>query len=101
MLDLERAPGHSVVGTRSSASGVSTMNDMPSRHLGELAVSAQGLGCMGMSHGYGASDDEQSIATLHHALDLGVTFVDTADFYGAGHNEELLGRALADRRDDV
>ena len=77
------------------------MNDMPSRHLGELAVSAQGLGCMGMSHGYGASDDEQSIATLHHALDLGVTFVDTADFYGAGHNEELLGRALADRRDDV
>ncbi|WP_344841289.1 aldo/keto reductase [Nonomuraea dietziae] len=45
-----------------------------------------------MSHGYGATDDAQSIATLQHALDLGVTFLDTADFYGAGHNEELIGR---------
>ncbi|KJY33290.1 aldo/keto reductase [Streptomyces sp. A1547] len=77
------------------------MNDVPTRHLGNLAVSAQGLGCMGMSHGYGASDDTQSIATLHHALDLGVTFLDTADFYGAGHNEELIGRAVAGRRDEV
>ncbi|WP_272491838.1 aldo/keto reductase [Streptomyces cupreus] len=56
---------------------------------------------MGMSHGYGASDDEQSIATLHHALDLGVTLLDTADFYGFGHNEELIGRAVAGRRDQV
>ncbi|MGO4417665.1 aldo/keto reductase, partial [Streptomyces sp. MCAF7] len=71
------------------------------RHLGELAVSAQGLGCMGMSHAYGAADDEQSIATLHRALDLGVTLLDTSDFYGVGHNEELIGRAIAGRRDEV
>ncbi|GAA2672621.1 aldo/keto reductase [Nonomuraea recticatena] len=77
------------------------MNNVPTRYLGELAVSAQGLGCMGMSHGYGATDDAQSIATLRHALDLGVTFLDTADFYGAGHNEELIGRAVAGRRDEV
>lgn len=77
------------------------MTETPTRHLGELAVSAQGLGCMGMSHAYGATDDEQSIATLHHALDLGVTLLDTADFYGAGHNEELIGRAIAGRRDEV
>ncbi|MGY0060785.1 aldo/keto reductase [Streptomyces sp. LZ34] len=77
------------------------MTIVPTRHLGELAVSAQGLGCMGMSHGYGAADDAQSIATLHHALDLGVTFWDTSDFYGGGHNEELIGRAIAGRRDEV
>ncbi|MEV6251928.1 aldo/keto reductase [Nocardia sp. NPDC051911] len=77
------------------------MNDISSRRLGGLTVSAQGLGCMGMSHGYGAADDEQSIATLHHALDVGVTLLDTADFYGAGHNEELIGRAVAGRRDEV
>lgn len=77
------------------------MTDVPTRFLGDLAVSAQGLGCMGMSHGYGATDDAQSIATLHRALDLGVTFLDTADFYGDGHNEELIGRAVAGRRDDV
>ncbi|MEU7067838.1 aldo/keto reductase [Streptomyces sp. NPDC046161] len=77
------------------------MTDVPTRHIGGLAVSAQGLGCMGMSHGYGASDDAQSVATLHHALDLGVTLLDTADFYGAGHNEELIGRAVAGRRDEV
>ncbi|MEU6932954.1 aldo/keto reductase [Streptomyces sp. NPDC046374] len=77
------------------------MTDLPTRHLGSLAVSAQGLGCMGMSHGYGATDDAQSIATLHRALDLGVTLLDTADFYGAGHNEELIGRAVAERRDQV
>ncbi|MEV4428613.1 aldo/keto reductase [Streptomyces sp. R-07] len=77
------------------------MTDLPTRHLGALAVSAQGLGCMGMSHGYGASDDAQSLATLRHALDLGVTLLDTADFYGAGHNEELIGRAVAGRRDEV
>ncbi|MFH8369620.1 aldo/keto reductase [Streptomyces sp. NPDC018031] len=77
------------------------MTDIPTRHLGELAVSAQGLGCMGMSHAYGAADDAESIATLHHALDLGVTFWDTSDFYGNGHNEELIGRAVAGRRDEV
>ncbi|MFG3343609.1 aldo/keto reductase [Streptomyces sp. NPDC048018] len=77
------------------------MNGLPTRHLGDLTVSAQGLGCMGMSHGYGASDDARSIATLRHALDLGVTLLDTADFYGAGHNEELIGRAVAGRRDEV
>ncbi|MGW5118212.1 aldo/keto reductase [Streptomyces noursei] len=77
------------------------MTEIPTRHLGGLVVSAQGLGCMGMSHGYGASDDDQSIATLRHALDLGVSLLDTADFYGAGHNEELIGRAIAGRRDEV
>ncbi|TJZ52781.1 aldo/keto reductase [Streptomyces piniterrae] len=77
------------------------MTDIPTRHLGELAVSAQGLGCMGMSHGYGAADDEQSIATIRRALDLGVSLLDTADFYGAGHNEELIGRAIAGHRDAV
>ncbi|MGV9293963.1 aldo/keto reductase [Amycolatopsis sp. NPDC003676] len=77
------------------------MTDVPTRNLGGLTVSAQGLGCMGMSHGYGATDDAQSIETLHHALDLGVTFLDTSDFYGSGHNEELIGRAIAGRRDEV
>ncbi|MFE6747100.1 aldo/keto reductase [Kitasatospora purpeofusca] len=77
------------------------MTDTPTRNPGSLAVSAQGLGCTGMNHGYGTSDDTQSIATLHRALDLGVTPLDTADFYGAGHNEELIGRAVAGRRDEV
>ncbi|QHC26066.1 aldo/keto reductase [Streptomyces sp. GS7] len=77
------------------------MSEISTRHLGELAVSAQGLGCMGMSHGYGSSDDDQSIATINHALDLGVSLLDTSDFYGAGHNEELIGRAIAGRRDEV
>ncbi|MEU9115930.1 aldo/keto reductase [Streptomyces sp. NPDC048483] len=77
------------------------MTDNSTRHLGELAVFAQGLGCMGMSHGYGDSDDAQSIATINRALDLGVTLLDTSDFYGAGHNEELIGRAIAGRRDEV
>ncbi|MFG2135239.1 aldo/keto reductase [Streptomyces sp. NPDC048650] len=77
------------------------MTNTPTRHLGELTVSAQGLGCMGMSHGYGDSDDAQSIATINRALDLGVSLLDTSDFYGAGHNEELIGRAVAGRRDEV
>ncbi|WP_367040105.1 aldo/keto reductase [Streptomyces sp. Je 1-332] len=77
------------------------MTSVPTRRLGALTVSAQGLGCMGMSHAYGASDDAQSIATLHRALDLGVTLLDTSDFYGAGHNEELIGRALAGRREQA
>ena len=69
--------------------------------LGELTVSAQGLGCMGMSEFYGHTDWDESIATIHRALDLGVTFLDTADIYGAGHNEVLVGRAIAGRRDEV
>jgi aryl-alcohol dehydrogenase-like predicted oxidoreductase len=77
------------------------MTNIPTRRLGELAVSAQGLGCMGMSHGYGASDDDQSVATIHRALELGVTLLDTSDFYGSGHNEELVGRAIADRREQA
>ncbi|MET9499649.1 aldo/keto reductase [Streptomyces sp. NPDC006552] len=71
------------------------MTDLPTRRLGALTVSAQGLGCMGMSDAYGPSDDQESIGTLHRALDLGVTLLDTSDFYGKGHNEELIGRALA------
>jgi aryl-alcohol dehydrogenase-like predicted oxidoreductase len=66
-----------------------------------LTVSAQGLGCMGMSFAYGPSDEAESIATIHRALDLGVSLLDTADVYGAGRNEELVGRAIAGRRDEV
>src|SRR5947209_2940659 len=69
--------------------------------LGQLTVSAQGLGCMRMSEWYGATDWDESTATIHRALDLGVTFIDTADIYGAGHNEVLVGRGIAGRRDEV
>ena len=73
---------------------------LPQRKLGSqgLAVSALGLGCLGMSQSYGAADEQESIATIHRALDLGVTFFDTAEAYGPFHNEELLGRALQGRR---
>src|SRR5215212_10253427 len=71
------------------------------RHDGGLVVSAQGLGCMGMSEFYGATDEEEGLATIRRALDLGVTFLDTADMYGPFTNEELVGRAIEGRRDEV
>jgi len=77
------------------------MTFMRTISLGELTVSAQGLGCMGMSEWYGPGDWDESIATIHRALDLGVTLLDTADAYGAGHNEVLVGRAIAGRRAEV
>jgi aryl-alcohol dehydrogenase-like predicted oxidoreductase len=74
---------------------------MKRRRLGTsgLTVSAVGLGCMGMSEFYGTGDDHESIATIHRALELGVDFLDTADMYGIGRNEELVGRAIQGRRD--
>ncbi|HEX8624088.1 MAG TPA: aldo/keto reductase [Allosphingosinicella sp.] len=76
---------------------------MPRRRLGRGGpeVSAIGLGCMGMSEFYGAGDEAESIATIHEAIERGVDFLDTADMYGVGRNEELVGRAIADRRDRV
>jgi aryl-alcohol dehydrogenase-like predicted oxidoreductase len=75
----------------------------PQRNLGKpgLHVSALGLGCMGMSEFYGAADEAESIATIHRALDVGMNFLDTADVYGRGQNEELVGRALRGRRDQA
>jgi aryl-alcohol dehydrogenase-like predicted oxidoreductase len=78
------------------------MGGMNTRTLGdELTVSEIGLGCMGMSEFYGERNDDESIATIHRALELGVTLLDTADVYGPHTNEELVGRAIADRRDDI
>src|SRR5215208_8132639 len=76
---------------------------MDKRKLGAqgLAVSAEGLGCMGMSEFYGQADEGEAIATIHRALELGVNFLDTADMYGPFTNEKLVGRAIAGRRDEV
>lgn len=78
-------------------------SSVPRRRLGQsgLQVSAIGLGCMGMSEFYGAADDTRSLSVLHHAVDRGVDFLDTADMYGVGHNERLLSQLLKTRRDEV
>src|SRR3954467_960517 len=75
---------------------------MQTRRLGQgLEVSALGLGCMGMSEFYGTADEGEAVATIHRALELGITFLDTADMYGPFTNERLVGRAIADRREQV
>lgn len=76
---------------------------LPSRSLGSsgINVSAIGLGCMSLSGIYGASNDDEGISLIHEALDHGITFLDTSDAYGQGHNEELLGKAISARRGDV
>ncbi|AMO62332.1 aldo/keto reductase [Mycolicibacterium phlei] len=76
--------------------------DVPTVQLGDnLTVSAMGFGAMALTPVYGEVDDDESLATLHRCLDLGVTFIDTANIYGNGDNERLIARLLADRRDEV
>ena len=78
-------------------------NEMPTRRLGKNGplVSAQGLGCMGMSEFYGLGDEAESLATIYRAIELGITFLDTADMYGTGENEKLVGKAIRGKRDEV
>ncbi|MGW2111636.1 aldo/keto reductase [Streptomyces sp. NPDC001948] len=76
------------------------MTPIPRKTLGTLAVGAQGLGCLGMSEFYGPTDETEAVATIHRALELGVTLLDTADVYALGANEQLLGRALSGERRD-
>lgn len=78
----------------------STTSTMANRQIGSLQVSAVGLGCMNMSSGYGPADDQESIKLLNKAIDIGVTFLDTAELYGFGHNEELIGKAVSNRRSE-
>ena len=86
-----------------NATEAKQFNAMPQRRLGrsELIVSALGLGCMGMSEFYGSTDESESVATIHRAIDLGINFMDTADMYGVGRNEDLVGRAIRGRRQEV
>lgn len=74
---------------------------VPIRRLGELRTPALGLGCMGMSFAYGPVDEDEAAATLLASLDAGYTFLDTADIYGAGHNEQFIGRTVGHRRDEI
>lgn len=104
--DRGHSPSHSSIGWRFCLQPVAAtpkIEIMKLRTLGNqgLTVSALGLGCMGMSEFYGARDDAESIATVHRALDLGVNFLDTADMYGCGENERLVGRALKGHRHQV
>src|SRR5207245_3780048 len=76
------------------------LDEMKRRKLGELEVSALGLGCMGRSAFYGSADEREAIATIQRALELGINFIDTAQLYGPMTNEELVGRAIKGRRDE-
>jgi len=78
-----------------------TLTRLPTRRIGSLTVGAQGLGCLGMSEFYGPTDEAEARRTIRRALDLGVSLLDTADVYGHGANEELVGRAVAGRRDEA
>ncbi|MDL9935231.1 aldo/keto reductase [Gordonia sp. ABSL1-1] len=80
---------------------MNTPDSIAARSIGDLSVLPIGLGCMGMSFAYGPVDETEALATLDHALDIGVNFLDTADMYGRGDNERLLAKILADRRDEV
>src|SRR5438874_11392726 len=100
-------PIRDIVATRSSPTAAISCRDQggtmtTTRNLGRsgLTVSALGLGCMGMSYAYGPTNHAESIATIHRALALGVAFLDTADVYGDGENEELVGEAITGRRDE-
>ncbi len=99
----ERRLVHELTSPHGGITGRSTVMSLPLRKLGRqgLEVSAIGLGCMGMSQSYGPADETESIATLHRAIALGCTFFDTAEVYGPFANEELLGRALSARREQV